>query len=618
MVRKGLAFIGRGVALFWQTLTIGRRVVANLFFLALVVLILLVLFSERQPRVPEKAALVLNPAGAIVEQAAEPLLFDRFYGTVRRQQTVLADIIDTIDYATADPRIQLLVLRLDQFGPVGVSQLQEIGRALERFKSGGKKIIAAGESYDQHRYHLAASADQIYLHPMGQVWIQGYGVYRPYLKRALDALAVNVHVFRVGKFKSALEPLIRSDMSDAAREANRAWLQSLWQAYKDDVGRLRGFGPDRIETLVNHMDRRLREVDGDAARMALDAGLVDALKSRSEVRQELIGLVGEDPETQSFWQVDYASYFASIRPKIRGPRSSANRVGVIAAQGMIMTGRQPAGRIGAESLSTLIRQAREDERINALVLRIYSGGGSAVASEIIRRELALTREAGKPVVVSMSSVAASGGYWIALGADEIYAEPTTITGSIGIFAAVPTLEDTLESVGIRSDGVGTTRIADAFNPTRALNPVVASVLQQSIEHGYERFVAQVAQAREMQTATVRDIAQGRVWSGAAARERNLVDRLGGLKDAIRRAAEMAGIEEDYQVDYIEMPLTVREALLKKLERWLGAVMENAWEPELRAIGLARDLAPQTVELAALLRSGDPRRLYALCLDCDLR
>jgi protease-4 len=618
MVRKGLAFLGRVWAIFWQGLTFGRRVVANLFFLALIVAILVLIFSDREPPVPATAALVFDPSGAIVEQAAEPLLLDRFYGTVRREQTALHNIIDTIDHAATDDRIQVLVLQLDNFGPVGLSQVQEIGRALARFKAGGKKIIAAGESFDQHRYYLAAHADRLYLHPMGQVWIRGYGVYRSYLKRALDKLQVNLHVYRVGEYKSALEPLIRTDMSEAAREANRAWLQTLWEAYKTDVAHLRDYDASRIEDLVNHLDRHLESVDGDGARLALDNGLVDALKSRDEVRQELIELVGEDSETQTFSQIGYQAYFELIRSRLHDSRSTENYVGVITAQGMIMGGDQPAGRIGAESLSALIRQAREDDQVKALVFRIYSGGGSALASEIIRRELALTREAGKPVVVSMSSVAASGGYWIALGADEIWAEPTTITGSIGIFAAFPTLEDSLGSMGVDSDGVGTTRLADAFDPTRPLNPMAASVMQQSIEHGYRRFIEQVAQSRGMSIEDVRAAARGRVWSGEAAKERNLVDRLGGLKDAVRRVAEMARIEDDYQVMYIERPLTAREALLKKLEQWIGAVRTSSGPAGITAVSMALELDPQIAQLIELMRTGDPYHPYAICLDCDAR
>jgi len=612
-----MKFLGRSVTFCWKALTVGRRFFANLLFLALIVVILAVLLADRQPRVPPAAVLVLDPAGAIVEQTAEPLLLDRFYGTVRREQTALNDLIDTIDYAADDSRIRVLLLQLDRLGPAGLSQLQEIGRALERFKSGGKKIIAAGESYDQHRYYLAAHADRVYLHPMGQVWIQGYGLYRHYIKNALEKLRVSVHVFRVGAYKSALEPLIRTDMSAEARQANRSWLNSLWEAYKNDIARLRGFDPQRIESLVNALDVRLAEADGDAAVLALNTELVDALKRPDEVRRELIDLVGEDPETHSFRQIGYDAYFESIRPEIRSrPSSDDRQVGVIAAQGIIMGGRQPAGRIGAESLAALIRQARENQNVKSLVLRIYSGGGSAVASEIIRRELALTREAGKPVVVSMSSVAASGGYWVATGGDEIWAEPTTITGSIGIFAALPTLDDTLAGVGINTDGVGTTSIAGAFDLTRPLNATVGAVLQLSIENGYRRFIEQVARARQMKVETVENIAQGRVWSGRAARERNLVDRLGGLQDAIQRAAELAGVQDDYQVRYIETPLSAREALLKALERWLGAVADRraAWTPT----GLIGDLAPEMQDLAVLLRSGEPGHPYAVCLDCEVR
>jgi protease-4 len=510
-MRTVLKSIGRILNTFWRGVTVLRRVFLNLLFIALVVLVIVILLSGIQDRVPSGAALVLAPVGKIVEQSTETLLVDRFYGTTTGAETVLRDLIDGIDAAGNDPKIKILVLDLEKLEGAGISQLQEIGEALKRFKANGKTIFAFGDSFDQRQYYLAAHADQLYLHPMGQVWLGGLGIYRHYFKNALDKLHVDFHVFRVGTYKSALEPFMRNDMSTDDRKSNQAWLNTLWEAYTTDVAALRRLPAERIDDYINNLDGKLAEEGGDAARLALTSGLVDNLKTRDEIRDELIHLVGEDENGESYNKIEFATYISSMLSKVRRPRTESSRVGLIVAEGIIMNGKQPAGRIGAESTAELIRQAREDENIKAVVLRINSGGGSAVASEMIRRELELTRGAGKPVVVSMSSIAASGAYWISVAADEIWALPTTITGSIGIFAALPTFDKTLKAIGINTDGVGTTRLSGAFDISRPLNPLLADALQLQIERGYRRFIEQVSQGRNMTPEAVEKVAQGRVW-----------------------------------------------------------------------------------------------------------
>ncbi|MFY9704961.1 MAG: signal peptide peptidase SppA, partial [Desulfobacterales bacterium] len=511
-MRRILRFIGRMINTFWEGVTVLRRVFLNLLFIALVVLLIGFLLSGSKDRFPSGAALLLAPVGKIVEQSTETLLVDRFYGTTTGAEAVLRDLIDGIDTARNDPKIKILVLDLEKLEGAGISQLQEIGEALKRFKADGKTIFAFGDSYDQRQYYLAAHADRLYLHPMGQVWLSGLGVYRHYFKNALDKLHVGFHVFRVGTYKSALEPFMRNDMSVDDRESNQAWLSVLWEAYTTDVAALRRLPAERIDDYINNLDANLSEEGGDAARLALKSGLVDNLKTRDEVRDDLIRLVGEDENGESYKKVKFDTYISNMLPKVRRPRTESSRVGLIVAEGIIMDGKQPAGRIGGESTAELIRQAREDEKVKAVVLRIDSGGGSAVASEIIRRELELTRGAGKPVVVSMSSIAASGAYWISVAADEIWALPTTITGSIGIFAALPTFDKTLKAIGINTDGVGTTRLSGAFDLSRPLNPLLADTLRLQIERGYKRFIERVSQGRNMAPEAVEKIAQGRVWA----------------------------------------------------------------------------------------------------------
>jgi protease-4 len=594
--------------------TVLRRVFLNLLFIALVVLVIVILLSGIQDRFPSGAALVLAPAGKIVEQSTETLLVDRFYGTTTGAETVLRDLIDGIDTARNDPKIKILVLDLEKLEGAGISQLQEIGEALKRFKANGKTIFAFGDSFDQRQYYLAAHADQLYLHPMGQVWLGGLGIYRHYFKNALDKLHVDFHVFRVGTYKSALEPFMRNDMSTDDRKSNQAWLNTLWEAYTTDVAALRRLPAERIDDYINNLDGNLAEEGGDAARLALTSGLVDNLKTRDEIRDELIHLVGEDENGESYNKIDFDTYISSMLPKVRRPRTESSRVGLIVAEGIIMNGKQPAGRIGAESTAELIRQAREDEKIKAVVLRIDSGGGSAVASEIIRRELELTRGAGKPVVVSMSSIAASGAYWISVAADEIWALPTTITGSIGIFAALPTFDKTLKAIGINTDGVGTTRLSGAFDLSRPLNPLLADALQLQIERGYRRFIEQVSQGRNMTPEAVEKVAQGRVWAAQTAKGLGLIDKFGGLTPAVESAAKLAKLEK-YDLVVVKQPLTARERLFKSLSRLIGILVSGAKSLRAEKVLHSFGSALNDPEIEAVLQIGDPGRSYALCLEC---
>jgi protease-4 len=542
-------------------------------------------------------------------------LSNRLFGEAAREETRLKDVIDVIDYAADDQRIQALVLDLNDMGRAGISKLHDIGEALQRFQAGGKKIYAAGDFFDQYRYYLAAYADEINLHPMGDVLITGFGLYRNYFKSALEKLLIQFHVFRVGTYKTALEPFIRDSMSEQAKEANSAWLNVLWDAYKTNVAQLRGLAPESIDEYANNRSELLTRADGDTARLALDFGLVDALKTRDEFRDDLIQLVGENEKDKSFNQIQFDDYLAAIQPKLSPARKNKSQVGIIVAEGIILDGTQPAGRIGSDTLTELIRQALEDEDIKAVVLRIDSPGGSALASDIIRRELERTRQNGKPVIVSMGSVAASGGYWIASAADEIWATATTITGSIGIYSAFPTFEKSLDTLGIHNDGVGTTRLADAFDAARPMNPILANSMEQSIQYSYQRFIELVSDGRKLTQQEVEKVAQGRVWAGKTAMELGLVDAIGNLQDAIQSAANKAGMT-DYDVVYVEQPLTAREIMINRLNQFLTGVFDQVWLPPVHPlIGYYDNFA---TELKQLTQLNDPKGVYAYCLICDLR
>lgn len=594
-------------------MTFFRRLVANVAFIALVVFLLSLVFGEKSAKIPESAVLVLAPAGVIVEQRSESLLSSELLGEDVTAETVLKDIVDALDHARQDHRIKAVLLDLTKLQGAGFSKLQDIGTALKRFRESGKPVIAASDLFMQRNYYLAAHADRVYINPMGGVLLTGFGIYQNYYKAALDKLQVQFHVFRVGSYKSALEPFMRNDMSDFDRTANSALLEVLWASYKNDVAGQRRIDPASIDDYVNHFPNRLAASRGEAAQLALAFGLVDELKTADQLRDELVELAGEDRSKRSYNQIRFDEYLRSTRSSSLKFGEAEPKVAVIVAQGIILEGTQPAGRIGGASLTALIHQAWKDDATHAIVLRIDSPGGSAFASDAIRRELELARRAGKPVVVSMGSVAASGGYWIASGADEIWAAPTTITGSIGIFSAFPTFERSLQALGISNDGVGTTRLADAFNPSRPMNSLMADAMNQFMEQGYSTFITRVAEGRKMTPEAVRMVAEGRVWAGQSALEKGLIDNLGGLGAAIESAAKKAGLET-YAVDYLQQPLTRRERLLKVLNEFFTRMIGKA----LDAAAPEQAVVKKVLADAAfddLLKLNDPKGLYAFCLNC---
>lgn len=602
------------IAAGWRTLSFIRQLAVNVVFLLLIVFVLSLVFSDKRAKLPESAVLVLAPAGVIVEQRSESLLSSGFLGEEITAETVLQDLVDALDQAKEDPRIKAVFLDLTKLHRAGLSKLQDIGAALKRFRESGKPVLAASDFYSQRNYYLAAHADRVYLNPMGGVLLTGFGIYQNYYKSALDKLQVQFHVFKVGSYKSTLEPFMRNDMSDFDREANSALLDVLWTSYKNDVAGQRGIDPASIDDYVNHLPNRLAAFHGDTAQLALSYGLVDELKTEDQVQAELVELAGEDTSKRSYNQVRFEEYLKAARPAARKSIGGESKVAVIVAQGLILEGTQPAGRIGKDSVSALIRQARQDDATRAIVLRIDSPGGSAFASDAIRRELELTRSAGRTVVVSMGSVAASGGYWIATGADEIWASPTTVTGSIGIFSAFPTFERCLQALGVTNDGVGTTRLADAFNPSRPMNSLMAEAMNQVMEQSYSVFIARVAEGRKMTADAVRRVAEGRVWAGRNALDFGLVDKLGGLPAAIESAAKLAGLEK-YTVDYLQQPLTRRERLLKQLnEFFTELILEILGTASPERAAVMRVLADASWD--ELVQLNDPKGLYAYCLNCS--
>ena len=550
----------------WGIINTIRKVVINLFVLILVIALVAMAFTSDRPKIAKITALEIKPNGRLVEQLTAQS-FDQLVDEARGAQnpeTLLKDVIDAIEVAKDDDRVQVLVINLSSFSGARLTKLQDLGEAITQFKESGKKVVAVADTYSQDAYYIAAHADEIISHSMGGMIIEGFGRYRMYYKEGLDKLGIDVHVFKVGTFKSAVEPYLRDDMSEFAKEANEEWLGDLWRIYLDEVAAARGISTEKLNEYAQELPRLIGEVNGDATKAALDNGLIDQALTRVEMRDYLISLVGEDEETHSYNKVGLNNYLKTIKSDRFGRTAKGDKVGVIVARGTILDGEQPSGTIGGDSTAALIAKARNDDDVKAIVLRVDSGGGSAFASEVIRRELEKARADGKPVVASMGSVAASGGYWISTTSDQIWAHPSTITGSIGIFGMIPTYQKPLaQHLGIRVDGISTAPLA-GVRLDRELQPEIGEAIQKTVEHGYREFLQRVSDARNMATEEVDKIAQGRVWSGADAHELGLVDSLGDLDDAITAAAKLADLGDNYIVSYIEKEQAFQDKVLREL------------------------------------------------------
>lgn len=596
-----------------KIITVFRNMVINTIFLLIIFFIIVGLLSTRKELdIGRDSALLLTIAGNIVDekQLTDPLsdfLNESFGFAQLPEETLLQDILDSINAAATDGRINSIVLDMSQMERGSFNSLRDIGSALENFKTHGKKVIAAEDFYSQKMYFLASYADEIFLNPSGLVELHGFGAYRLYFQEALEKLKVNYHVFRVGAYKSATEPITRNSMSREAKTQNSEWLGILWQEFKNDISSRRNISPQTLDLYTNNISSLLENTKGDTARLALETNLVDDLTTRHQLNSYLQDMTGKSL-TNDFRYVPFKQYLSTITRSYTGSPSSADSVGIIVAQGNILPGEQPPGTIGSDSLLELLRDARDNHRIKAVVLRIDSGGGSAFASEMIRKEIEVLKQSGKPVVVSMGSMAASGGYWIAADADEIWAYPTTLTGSIGIFGAIPTFENSLASLGIHSDGVGTTELAAGLNLTRPLSPEIKKAVQLNIEHGYDQFLSIVANGRQMQKNQVNAIAEGRVFAGTTAKELGLVDKLGSLKDAIKAAADLAALDE-YEAYYIKGSQSVSERLRNYLQNDILSFLSRIGVKE-SALSKFRLVADTVTDL---LLFSDPGGIYAHCL-----
>ncbi|EJC1074306.1 signal peptide peptidase SppA [Vibrio parahaemolyticus] len=616
-MKKLFKFIGLIFKGIWKSITFIRLALANLIFLLMIAVFYFAFTytGEGRPVIEKESALVMNLSGPIVEQRRYVNPMDSVAGSLlgneMPKENVLFDIVDTIRYAKDDAKVSGLVLALRDLPETNLTKLRYIAKALNEFKASGKPVYAVGDFYHQSQYYLASYADKVYMAPDGGVLIKGYSAYSMYYKTLLEKLDVSTHVFRVGTYKSAIEPFIRDDMSDAAKESATRWVTQLWSAFVDDVTTNRNINAKVLNPTMEELLAEMKSVDGDLAQLAVKMGLVDELATRQDIRTLFAKEFGSDGK-DSYNAISYYDYLATIRPDY----TLANHdIAVVVASGAIMDGQQPRGTVGGDTVASLLRQARNDEKVKAVVLRVDSPGGSAFASEVIRNEVEALKKAGKPVVVSMSSLAASGGYWISMSADKIVAQPTTLTGSIGIFSVITTFEKGFSKLGINTDGVGTSPFS-GDGITTGLSEGASQAFQLGIEHGYKRFISLVGSNRDMTVEEVDKVAQGRVWTGQDALSFGLVDQMGDFDDAVELAAKLANVT-DYGIYWVEEPLSPTELFLQEFMNQvkvsLGVDATSLLPKSLQPV------AQQFEQDASLLQSfNDPKGQYAFCLNCQVQ
>ena len=611
ILRRLFGFIG--------TVVNGIRTLIGVVFIGFLLLMLTGLFADDIQPMPDSGALYLAPSGVLVDQKTTIDPVGEILSETSQQdsETLVRDIVEAVNAAASDRRITHLVLDTDYMTGASLSKLEEISVALLQFKKSGKPIIAVADNLSQSQYYLAAHADEILLNPLGSVMITGFGSNRSFFKDALDKLKINIHIFRVGKFKSAVEPYIGNSMSPESRQETTTLLTELWQFYGSQVEQLRGLPAGTIHSYADNLHSNLKATFGNASALAKEQDLIDQIATRSEMHSYLNEMIAS---TDGYFNhIGLKGYLNHVRlGKFTSAEAQRQKIALIVAAGNIVDGEQPEGTVGGDTLAGIFADVRDNDDIKAVVLRIDSPGGSAFASEVIRDAMAATREQGIPIVVSMGSYAASGGYWIATEADRILAMPTTITGSIGVYGVIPTMEDSLAALGVYSDAVNTTANASLLQLNRPMTEQAKIIFQSGVDNVYSRFITLVANARNSTPKAVHEIAQGQVWTGQKALQLGLVDQLGDLNDAIIEAAELADLSE-YSVIYQRKPLTVYEQFLAEINGNIRASLVGLGVNIDQASWLPDSLRQQAVSLlkpfALLDQLTDPRGVYLYCDDC---
>lgn len=603
----------------WRIVTWLRITLLNLFFIVFLVIVISAVMESAPKPIDKPGPLLLAPSGMLVDQLSYEAPLNALSGNNKPQETLTLSLIDTILFAANDNRITGLIFKLDDLAGGGISKIEEVGQAIKTFKATGKPVIAYGNSFGQQQYLLASYADKIYMHDMGLVSITGLGLYRNYFKTLINKLGINVHVFKSGTFKDFVEPYTRTNMSAASRAHNQEWVEALWQYYSENIEHRRNLEKGALDSYTHNIAELMTLHEGNTAALALDYKLVDSINSKQGIINTLAQQFGTAKNNSNLFH--YINQFDYQQELFIKNMQRKGNIGLIVAAGTIMDGEQPEGTIGGDTLVHLLRKARDNNDLGAVIIRVDSGGGSAFASELIRQEIEEVRNAGKPVFISMGSMAASGGYWLATGADEIWATPSTLTGSIGVFSIIPTFEKSLDKIGVNNDGFATSDLAGLFRLERDMTPQAKAVFQMGVESTYSKFLKLCANSRDMPVEEIREIAEGRVWLGNQAMNLNLVDHLGSLQDTTAALAQYAKIDNPSIIS-IERDLTPFEQIVKSIMQTTQAVLPNDWLPTSNTRDLIShsqslfDNHPMISILTNQLKQPASNHVYALCAECE--
>lgn len=586
-----------------RSLDFLRRLTLNLVFVAFIVGLIFVFVYEKPVRVPQNSVLLVTLSGQISEEddfSGQGTFASMLDGS--ESSTRLRDVTRALLLAADDQRIAAVHFRVQDLQKAGLASLREIGAAMDRVKAAGKKITVWSTGYSQVQYAVAAHASEVFVHPMGGVMLRGISGTRLYWGDALKELGVTVHVYRAGEFKSAPEVFVRSSPSKESLDADRFWMKDIWWQYTANIESSRGLMPGAVDKVIATYPELLEKAQGDMSRVALSQNLIDSVSTSDELMDILKTRLGSK-SSSDMGLFDYRKYLEAIDEDPVG-----KRIAVVTIQGEIKDGGDGPGMTGARDAVRRIRAVRESSDYVALVVRIDSPGGSTVASELIRRELELMKKAGKPVIASFGDYAASGGYWIALGANKIVTDPMSVTGSIGVFGMMPTFEKSLEKLSLGVGGASTSPLADAMNPLKTVTPEYRKMMELTVARTYRDFISLVAKGRRMEEQKVEALAQGRVFTGRQAVDMGLADTLGGMDVALKLAAEMSG-ESKVAVEYIERDASGFSMMLVRLMQ--GALEVSGLSGSLRVTApLARSLQPLE-RLQSVSTSVMP--LYAHCL-----
>lgn len=617
-------FVRGFFSIIWKLISWVRAFIFNLIFLCVLVIVIVAVVKAPKPTTPNQSVLVLAPSGLLVDQFTyNPSALDLLgTGQEHAQETRVRDLTLAITQAARDDKITGLVLRMDYLQGGGMSKLAEVGQAINVFRNSQKPVIAYADNFSQQQYFLASFADQIYLNPMGSLMLTGYGVYKNYMKEATEKLSLKFNVFRVGEFKDAIEPFIRNDMSESSRKHTSVWVGDLWQQYTQQIEQSRDLEKGDLQSYIDTMHLRITQEGVNSGVLAKSENLVDELISRTELRDRLISRFGVNNAGDDLNSIGMNDY---LRSKHVTALPLQKNIGLIVASGTILDGYQGSGQIGSESLTRLLRKAGEDSTLEALIIRIDSGGGSAFASEVIREEIVKLRSNNLPVYISMGSIAASGGYWIAAAAQEIWAMPTTLTGSIGVWGLIPNVSEGINRLGIYSDGVGTTKLSDSFSLERPMPEEAKIIVQNGVDDVYSKFLQLVAEARNSDIENVHKIAQGRVWTGTRALELGLVDKLGTLDDLVSHVSNTHNVDKS-ALKLIEQELDFDEQLLRRLTSETSSfarVIKSSLVNESELSTFIRSVSPllkstqilPTEALNVINKSGASGNYVTLCFDC---